>query len=116
MIAPTPDGFAFLAIAYALMLFAVCMERISVWLILLFIGYELEWFKAIPFAWHELSSIDKWWLVACNLTMAFIADELGLLRRAWMDRDLKRVMPGSESRECTSQELIETSRRISPRG
>src|SRR5258708_25414483 len=73
MIVPTPDGLIFLAIAYALMLFAVCMERISVWLVLLFIGYQLEWFKAIPFALHELSTIDTWWLIAFNLTMAFIA-------------------------------------------
>jgi hypothetical protein len=99
-----------LAIAYALMLFAVCMESITVWLLLLFFAYELEWIRVIPAAFRELSTADKWWFLACMFTMGLIADELRLLRLAWRER--KRVAPRSESGNCTAQEFIETARRI----
>src|SRR5260221_14778932 len=116
MIVPTPDGLIFLAIAYALMLFAVLSESKIVWLVLIFIAYEFEWMRAIPAAWHELSTTDKGWYVACmfliGLTLGLGSELLSGLRR-WQR---KRVSPGSESRESVAQERIDTARRISFRG
>jgi len=99
-----------LFIVTALFWFAAWLDSARFWLALILLGYMLDWLRVLPIAWHEASDLDRWLLLACQplfIVVIYLADTLWA---AWMGRDLQRIAPRRESRECTAQDFLDTAR------